>query len=605
MSEHFYPLQSVILPDPTLCSETRLYYKVTNGLVVSEETALRVADTSTVSFDTWFGGFSIGKWQRLSTCESFVLKLSLEGKGLITLYRQRRYKGRFYSQVLQERPYDTTSAETFFLPLPHEIKQGDRLFFVLSTEQSTRLHRAQWGTYTPPARSVYLGLVITTFNRQEAVIASAQRLSQFIQQVDQSADSSFRVALAIVDNGRNLSLPPLPGVQVIPNPNLGGAGGFARGLYHFKHENPATHCLFMDDDAACEPESIWRTLQLLAYAKEDRLAIAGAMLRDAPAYLLHEKGARFRYHCMPLQHNRDLRLSKVLADVELPTPFDYGGWWFFAFPLHHVTHYPFPFFVRGDDVQFGLAHRFNLETLNGVSVWGDDFTAKEGPVSKYLDMRHHLMQHLLTERLPSGAVILTAMVWWQWLRPGLRFHYAIEEAQLMALEDVLKGPDFWARNADMHETFPRLRPLIEESAPQPIEDISAFSIAYPPIPRSRLRIWGARLIKLITLNGHLLPPFLLQKQPVVVEKGDARLEMFTWKLSVFQLEPDGRQGIWLKRDYRRFFRLMGRLSKLTLQMIIKRRALIRAYRQAYPHLTSEAFWQSWFEQQKLKGAAGE
>ncbi len=598
MTERFYPLQNVTLPDRTLCSETRLYYQIQEGVAAPVESNLRLPAAARVSFDTWFGGFSIGKWQRLSVCESFALKLVLQGKGVITLYRQRRYKGRFHSDILNELVFDASEPQTFVVPLSGEHAEGDRLFFVLSVERDSILQQAQWGTFTPPQRSVRLGLVITTFNRQHAVAASAQRLSRFIERVNCSGDQDIKVSLAIVDNGRNLSLPSLPGVEVIPNPNLGGAGGFARGLYHFKHESPATHCLFMDDDAACEPESIWRTLQLLAYAQDDRLAIAGAMLKDAPAYLLHEKGARFNGHCIPLHQDRDVRSSGVLAKVEQPAFFDYGGWWFFAFPLKHVTHYPFPFFVRGDDVQFGLSHDFTLETLNGVSVWGGDFTVKESPMSKYLDMRHHLMQHLITEQLPNDPITLSVMIWRQWLRYGLTFRYAIAEAQLMALEDVLKGPTFWARNADMHETFPRLRILMQQMAPRSLENSNSIPSYITPKKRSFLRVWGARLAKIVTLNGYLVPKMFLNRQPVSINKGDVSLQALSWRICAIQVEPDGKSGVWLKRDYGRFFHLVTRFSVLTLRLMLKRRGLVQAYRQAYPALTSEAFWCDWFEAER-------
>jgi len=37
-------------------------------------------------------------------------------------------------------------------------------------------------------------------------------------------------------------------VQLIPNKNVGGSGGFARGLVEALQENTYSHFLFMDDD---------------------------------------------------------------------------------------------------------------------------------------------------------------------------------------------------------------------------------------------------------------------------------------------------------------------------------------------------------------------
>ena len=74
--------------------------------------------------------------------------------------------------------------------------------------------------------------------------------------------------LQVVDNARNLELEPTNAVvtTVVPNRNLGGAGGFARGLMELRDEGWATHVLFMDDDVTFEPEIVARIIALLSFA---------------------------------------------------------------------------------------------------------------------------------------------------------------------------------------------------------------------------------------------------------------------------------------------------------------------------------------------------
>ena len=62
---------------------------------------------------------------------------------------------------------------------------------------------------------------------------------------------------------------------------MGGSGGFTRGLMYLEDEKSYTHCLFMDDDASCEIESIRRAYALLQYATTEKFAVAGAQLREA------------------------------------------------------------------------------------------------------------------------------------------------------------------------------------------------------------------------------------------------------------------------------------------------------------------------------------
>ena len=87
----------------------------------------------------------------------------------------------------------------------------------------------------------------------------------------------------VIDNGRTLDAEKLSGnrVQVVPNDNVGGAGGFTRGMITAMEQTPkATNILLMDDDVAVSPESIKRTYNLLRILKPEHREdmISGAML---------------------------------------------------------------------------------------------------------------------------------------------------------------------------------------------------------------------------------------------------------------------------------------------------------------------------------------
>ena len=65
-------------------------------------------------------------------------------------------------------------------------------------------------------------------------------------------------------------------------------------------------------------------------------------------------GARFDGLCRPNKCGLDLRYIHDLLVNEEEEHIDYGGWWFFAFPIKDIKNYAFPYFVRGDDI-LGLA----------------------------------------------------------------------------------------------------------------------------------------------------------------------------------------------------------------------------------------------------------
>jgi len=95
-------------------------------------------------------------------------------------------------------------------------------------------------------------------------------------------DITGHLRVLVVDNARNLE-PEVPAgapFRLVPNPNLGGAGGFARGLIEFREEGWSTHVVFMDDDISLEPEAIVRTITLLSHATSPDLCVHGAMMSE-------------------------------------------------------------------------------------------------------------------------------------------------------------------------------------------------------------------------------------------------------------------------------------------------------------------------------------
>ena len=87
----------------------------------------------------------------------------------------------------------------------------------------------------------------------------------------------------MVDNGRTLSAEEIQTehVMVHPNLNVGGAGGFTRGMLEaMDHKEKPTHVLLMDDDVMILPESLIRTYNLLKIVRPEyeHHFISGAML---------------------------------------------------------------------------------------------------------------------------------------------------------------------------------------------------------------------------------------------------------------------------------------------------------------------------------------
>ena len=79
-------------------------------------------------------------------------------------------------------------------------------------------------------RQVELSLVTTTFKKEDYVTRNIARVKRGILGSNDPIASHF--TLHVIDNGRTLPVEELEGphICVHPNPNVGGSGGFARGM---------------------------------------------------------------------------------------------------------------------------------------------------------------------------------------------------------------------------------------------------------------------------------------------------------------------------------------------------------------------------------------
>ncbi|SEN73861.1 Glycosyltransferase, GT2 family [Loktanella fryxellensis] len=543
----------------------------------------------TARTDTYFNLFNLGKWRRF--CGDMPLGLQLRGQGRFHLTIFMAADLQFQMRQVEDSPFaDRIFGETVtldgLLTVPLTIAQVDPrcvLFFVITALGDGRLDDFGWTTSTPPRQRPDLVLSVTTFRREAEVMATMDRFRRF------RAASRLRdhIRMFVIDNGRSVTAIDGDGVTLFGNANLGGAGGFTRGLLEAQAAG-ATHCLFMDDDASVHMGAVTRTWMMLAYSRDPKLAVAGAMLDGDSRWQMWENGATFHRGCRPLYHHADLRRADTVLAMEFattdPVPQGfYGGWWYFAFPLAQVTSLPFPFFVRGDDVSFSLANDFSFVTLPGVASVQQSFIDKASPTTWYLDMRSHLAHHLSLKDKDVGWWGLQRMFLGFYLRTVLRFHYDSLSAVNLAIEDVLRGPEFFAETADMAQRRGDLKALTTTEVWAPV--------VYAPQLRRGWLNRPMRMLLLLTLNGHLLPlsTWLGTRLTLpAISREDFRL-MYGAREITF-LNAQRTASYTVRRDRRRFWRESLRLLRNTLRLRRDYDRIATQWRSAYPTLTGRAFW---------------
>lgn len=579
-------LQALLWPEPGISTEPDLYFRLI-GAAGFSGTARRITfgNGGRALFDTAFNLFNLGKWQHYCGLES--LFLSLRGSGRFGLVVRQSAQDRSCEFVLNEI-IDLQQDQPLRFDLSERLERslGGVVSFTLTALGEGHLDSAEWQTEQPPLRKPELVVSITTFRREAAVLDSVSRFQDFAA----TSPIAPHLHLVVVDNGQSAEIAASPQVTPIANANLGGSGGFARGLIEAGRRG-ATHCLFMDDDASIHMEALERVWTFLAYASAPNTAVAGALTMSNFRWALWENGSLFNMRCKPQGLGTDLRHFGQVLHLENGFPRHqphnyYGGWWFFAFPLAFARHRPFPFFVRGDDISFSIANDFRIATLPGVVCFQDaDFSDKESLQTLYLDLRSHLIHHLALPQMEISRLMTLSVPLRFFGLSFLQCHYDTLEALNISFEDTMRGPAFFARNADMAQRRADLNAIRQSEAWKPLEG---------PVPPERIRFdpdkaW-VRLFMKLTLNGHLLPFFRHYGNRRVLRAGQRGSIRQTWAAAQITYLNDQGQYFTVRHSKARAFRQGWRMMRNVLRLNARLDQIKAEWREGYAELATDRFW---------------
>lgn len=591
MTDHL--LQRLTLPTPEF-AEPLLYLRTTGDARIVPGGVV-LGGGSKATFDTSFGVFHAGRWRRLTSVNSLSVKVRASGMGLAEVVAVNGSRETVVAS--QPLPRGEGSPDHVLLELPSLGTSADGVYYVRVTAEGGEvcMTGGEWVTKDAPSHDVRLSLSITTFNRQQYVKKTVGNVLQLIERIESLRDA---MRILVVDNARNVEFDAPAGapLQVVENGNLGGAGGFARGLIELRKQGWATHVLFMDDDIDLEPEALVRTMGLFRYARDRKLCVHGAMLSEERPWLQFEAGSEYSFRSIyPLQalgREDDLRERRFAVADQPEIPFDYTAWWFTAFPIDITEDNPLPVFVRGDDVAFGLMHTGKHSvTLNGVIVWHADFGLKNNPSSLYYEARNLAL---------IDTLVFDRHRWWNLayrfgsfgFRNLFSMRYASTEYMLKGLYAFLAGPAEWAK-IDHSALHDELRTCAEEKPGPLAAELAAIS---PRRPRHKvLRAFGF-LFALLLMGGAFVPRGLRRKGPGVAPIDARAVGVATLRNEILYRHDRIDDGYVVVRDNARFFKLLGEVLVAVKDIAVNYRRLKREYRAAYKSMVSTESWERRFSE---------
>lgn len=581
-------LQRLLWPEPGLCTERDLYVRLDGGAALSmPKQEVHFTAGGFADFSTAMNLFNIGKWHKYCGIED--VSLELVGAGVFELVVVSACPDHSPTRVINDIvELDASGPRVVAVLPPGGFLNRGVLFFQLRALGPGWLKDARWQTVQAPRRMPRLMLSITTFRREDAVRRTVARFENFMA----TSDLREHMHLSVVDNGQSADIAASDHVTPIPNKNLGGSGGFARGLIAAQ-ERGFSHCLFMDDDAAIHMHALERSWMFLAHAIDESTTVCGGLVNAQYRWQIWEVGAQFHQICYPHFKGLDLRDPAATLQMEFESTAEkpanyYGGWWYFAFPVEPVQHMPFPFFVRGDDISFSLMNRFRMVPLPGVLCFQDeDFPSKESPQTLYLDLRSHLAHHLVTPHLEIGRRGLLKIVARFFVRALLSCHYESLSALNLSLCDTLTGPEFFRQNADMRQRRADINALMSVEVWRPLN-------GDPPAERRRFnpdRFIDRALMK-VTLNGHLMPFFSRLGNDVTLPAKARGARRPIWGAArITYVSADRTKSYTVHHDKTRAWRETRAHFGTAWRLWCNYDKVLDAWRTGYDELTRRDFWQ--------------
>lgn len=604
-------LQPLLHPNTDICDTESMYFRRSGH---------------TLSLETYFNAFSIGKWLTYTEIDNLTLHIRTEYELGIQCYNAvgttlpgcNEYAGvqtfvdvsQYVSVRRTELPATISKVSDGYRIAFTQLPADGIIYTVLTFPfdlDSYDLRSLISGCYSAdytPSYSPYIALGICTYKREEFLIRNLQAITDNIIN-NHDSPLNGHIEIFVADNGNTLDnypdVIPCEHIRIFPNPNTGGAGGFTRTMLEAV-VNPAsgasfTHMLLMDDDIVLDTAVLERTYAFLSCIKDEyKYRMLGASMFDLNRrYLQMEKGGRSDGYTYTLFHKYfDMRNADFVSANEVHIPASYSGWWYCCIPASFIrrNNLPLPMFLHYDDVEYGTRAGTEPLLLNGICVWHPPVATKGAASIEYYDIRNSLIMQAASKACTPSPARTFLQISFLSVGELFRYRYNVAEARLMGYDDFHLGP----------KNFEKMNPAKLHSK------LSSFNYAF--ITPSEAGISDDKLRRFTnaakkssgtsntahsnnsSLSGyllcalcHLLPPV---GGTVIKDSNGQWLPFFARRVYVYNASAG--KGYIVERSYRRLFAGIRHYIRTAFHILKDYHRDIRRWKRALPYLRSAKYW---------------
>ncbi|EIK83427.1 hypothetical protein CGSMWGv1500E_01895 [Gardnerella vaginalis 1500E] len=590
---------------------------------VLSRNSLCIAAGKHVSLCTFFNAFPASYWQHWTRVKTVKFTAQVDGAGALQLMRST---GRGLTYPVQKFEFDSTnkqptqgnpstqdkqtqSAQIISYEIPMTgLADGGYFWFEAKASDSSCLtvSSAEWSV--PCENKVQSGkqkqpnstfsIAITTFNRpsychnQLKAIAENKALRERLDTIyctDQGTDL-VKNQPGFNETSANLGSQ----LTYIQQANLGGSGGFSRGMFETLKAGKSSYTMLLDDDAISETECILRALQFADYTIKPAI-IGGGMLHLDNRTVLYTQGERFTRNNVWMKPSQNLDYNHDFAAITLQDcperhqriDTDYNGWWMSLIPTAIMKEIglSLPVFIKFDDTEYSiraLEHGYHTICLPGVAVWHQAWHDKDPSRTweEYFFQRNRWICGLLHCTKPSLRFAIEMLR--SDLASGLKLAYSAMHLHHMGLQDILRGPQYIVDSMPQklgevrkaRQAFSDTQPVSDEALISEVsrEHVSPFTAHDAKALRKAQK--HATIKALFAHEKHVKNP----KAEVAIPAQDVSWPSFVGVNTAIVTAPDGTTLNLFQRDSRLFRKMLRADVLLALKMFSKWKKLSREYR---------------------------
>lgn len=604
------PSSAAIIEQGTQVPEIK---KIPNPPRIASRKSMVIPQGQRLSLATYFNAFPAAYWQHWTKAKEVRLTLEIKGAVAIEVLRSS-VRGTFTT-------VETAGGEgTFQFTIPlNRFGDGGWVWpEITALDSDAELVSGTWAIKRlASVKTTKLTIGITTFNMAKECVAQANRF------VD-NPDVLERISeILIVDQGTK-NVKDEPGyaqvqaalgkkLRIIEQPNLGGSGGFSRGMYEMLKNPDSDYVLLLDDDAEVEPEGVLRAISFADHAYRP-IIVGGHMFNFNEKTILHSWGEKLDLRkfwwepVVPELTQVDLAQRSIRTDPLLNRRLDvmYNGWWMCLIPKQVVEKIglSLPVFIKWDDAEYGIRaakNGFPTVSFPGAAVWHVPWSEKDDGLDwqAYFHQRNRWIGALLHSRHKSGGRLPTVSFATD-LKCLLSMQYYASDLRIQGLRDLLSGP------AHLHPTMAAKAAEARKLAANYSDAVLLTdSSLYPDVeqvdqavvrlhqPEGKVRLSIAALKGILHQSKKTDP-----KHTNRAQRHLATFDARWWKLSsldsVLVSNAEG-SGVWhYKRDEEKFRANLLTTLKLHRQLSANWDELQAEYQQAFAELVSVEAWETTF-----------